>query len=403
MGRTIRILISDGEQRSALAAVRSLGRAGHAVTVCSASPRPLAGASRYCRRTHLVASPETNPECYLADVERVIDVDGTELLLPMTDVSAPILLRVRATRPYVIVPFPSDATYASISDKLELTRVASGLGVPVPRQLVLNAPGDRGNPLAAFLEEVGCPIVLKPARSAVTTERGTIKVGVTVAGSFEAALFRLTEYPSEAYPILAQEHIRGPGVGVFLLCDRGRSIACFAHERLREKPPSGGVSVYRRSVPLKPDVLAHAERILGEYAWTGVAMVEFKEQASTGVPYLMEVNGRFWGSLQLAIDCGVDFPDLLVRMFQGEQLAPSLGYRIGLRSRWLWGDVDHLIAMLRSPERWRASDPRLPGRLGALARFLVPWRPGDRWEVLRAGDPKPFLRESAQWLRSLVG
>ena len=37
-------------------------------------------------------------------------------------------------------------------------------------------------------------------------------------------------------------------------------------------------------------------------------MVEFKHDERDGVPKLMEINGRFWGSLQLAIDAGVDFP-----------------------------------------------------------------------------------------------
>ena len=31
-------------------------------------------------------------------------------------------------------------------------------------------------------------------------------------------------------------------------------------------------------------------------------MVEFKQDATTGTPYFMEVNGRFWRSLQPGID-----------------------------------------------------------------------------------------------------
>ena len=40
-------------------------------------------------------------------------------------------------------------------------------------------------------------------------------------------------------------------------------------------------------------------------------MVEFKLDARDGVAKLMEINGRFWGSLQLAVDAGVDFPAIL--------------------------------------------------------------------------------------------
>ncbi|MDH5761188.1 MAG: ATP-dependent carboxylate-amine ligase, partial [Gemmatimonadota bacterium] len=121
----------------------------------------------------------------------------------------------------------------------------------------------------------------------------------------------------------------------------------------------------------------------------------------TGTPYLMEVNGRFWGSLQLAVDAGVDFPELLVRVAEGKDVPPIPGYRIGVRSRWLWGDVDHLLSVLRGPKGLRETHPELPTALGAVARFLVPWRPGDRFEVLRPDDPRPFLRESAEWFRAL--
>jgi predicted ATP-grasp superfamily ATP-dependent carboligase len=170
---------------------------------------------------------------------------------------------------------------------------------------------------------------------------------------------------------------------------------------LREKPPTGGVSVYRESVPLRPDVREHAERLLRHFGWTGAAMVEFKEDARTGIPYLMEVNGRFWGSLQLAIDAGVNFPVMLVRLALDEDVDPPSGYELGVRSRWLWGDFDHLLAVLRTPRWYRDAHPTFPSRGAALAKFLVPWRPGDRFEILRLTDLLPFFRESIQWIRSL--
>ena len=132
-------------------------------------------------------------------------------------------------------------------------------------------------------------------------------------------------------------------------------------------------------------------------------MVEFKQDAATGTPYLMEVNGRLWGSLQLGIDANVDSPELLLRLACGESVEPPAGYRLGIRSRWLWGELDHVLGILRAPRGYRREHPDLPTRVGALARFLIPWRPGDRLEVLRFSDPKPFLRESAAWFRALGG
>src|SRR5205814_8588436 len=104
-------------------------------------------------------------------------------------------------------------------------------------------------------------------------------------------------------------------------------------------------------------------------------MIECKREAETGRQVVMEANGRFWGSLQLAIDAGVDFPALLVRCAAGERVPEIRDYRLGVRSRWFWGDVDHLYLCLR--------DGRLGSGLRALLDFLRV-RPGrDRPEIAR--------------------
>lgn len=129
-------------------------------------------------------------------------------------------------------------------------------------------------------------------------------------------------------------------------------------------------------------------------------MVEFKVEEETGIHYLMEVNGRFWGSLQLAVDAGVDFPRLLVGAALGAPAHEPPTYREGIRSRWWWGDVDHLVARLR--DGGEPAGSASGGRLPLLADFLALWRPGDRYEVLRADDPGPILRETGTWLREVL-
>lgn len=397
------MLVTDGEQRSCLAVVRSLGRAGHEVVVCSAEPRPLAAASRYCRAFHAVPDPTKDPAGFEDTLRRLVDEERAEVVLPLTDVSASLVLGLRETHPDTVVPFPSRASYEEISDKKRLTEMAAAMGIPVPPQRVLADAAQAGRELRALAVEPGFPLVLKPSRSAVLDEGGVARFGVTIVASSEQLVPALDAYPASAYPILAQKLIRGPGLGAFLLVHEGRTVASFAHRRLREKPPTGGVSVYRESVPLREDIARYAEDLLSRCHWNGVAMVEFKEDSATGVPYLMEVNGRFWGSLQLAVDAGVDFPSELVRLALGGEPVPLGDYAVGVRSRWFWGDVDHLLWMLlRAPRGYRGTYPALPTRLGALARFLLPWRRRTRLEVLRAHDPLPFVRESAQWLGHLT-
>ncbi|MBT8489183.1 MAG: ATP-grasp domain-containing protein, partial [Gemmatimonadetes bacterium] len=338
-----RILVTDAEQRSTLAVVRSLGRAGFHVEVCSTLEAPLAGASRFTRAVHRVSDPVGDSRALVGDLTRLVDEQTIEILIPMTDATAAVALQLRQQRPDLLIPFPASEVWHEVSNKRRLFEVAEGLGIPVPRQHVVESKRADFSPAFDLARDVGFPVILKPHRSAVATPARVLKLGVEVAADREDLERRLRGYAEEAFPILIQERIQGPGLGGFFLAMDGEILHGFAHQRLREKPPTGGVSVLRKSVPLRDDVRRHSEALLDHFEWSGVAMVEFKEDAATGEIYLMEINGRFWGSLQLAIDAGVDFPRLLLATFLNRSSSTEANGPVGdrtVQSRWLWGDVD---------------------------------------------------------------
>ncbi len=394
---TSRVLVTDGEQRAALAVVRSLGHAGYQVFVCSRSGRSLAGASRYARADRAVPNPLGEPERYAQAVETMVRDLAADVLLPVTDAALLALLPIR-DRLGARMPFADLDRFTAVSDKRRLLAVAPDLGIAIPRQQVIATPADAALLAGGALQ---FPLVLKPSRSVTGDGTGRVQLAVEhVAG--EAQLReRLEALPPGSFPILAQERVVGPGVGIFLLVWDGELIAAFAHRRIREKPPSGGVSVYRESIAADPVLVARSRDLLAHFGWSGLAMIEYKVAASSGTPYLMEINGRFWGSLQLALDAGVDFPVLLTALALGQRPAPVASYRVGARSRWFWGDVDHLIARLRRTPAELALPPGSPGRWRAVRDFLASWGAADREEILRLDDPYPFLRESRTWIREL--
>jgi len=387
------VLITDGEQRAALAAVRSLGAAGHQVEVCSARGRSLAGASRYARRDHLVPAPLTHPAEFVQEVEGLLRERKIDVLLPISEPSLLAILPRSDDLPDVQIPFPAEDVFRSICDKERVLEAAATLGIATPQQLILTRPDQAA---ALGVEDLRYPVVLKPSRSVGENGAGRTKLTVEHAADDSQLRDILGTLPSEAYPVLLQERIVGPGVGIFLLLREGEILAHFAHRRIREKPPSGGVSVYRESIEAPAGLIESSRALLRHFDWSGVAMVEYKVDAMSGTPYLMEVNGRFWGSLQLAIDAGVDFPALLLRAFSGEKLTGVTRYEIGIRSRWEWGEVDHLLARLRRSSEDLALPPGAAGRGTSLLSF-VQWRARDRSEIFRLRDPLPLLRETVDW------
>jgi predicted ATP-grasp superfamily ATP-dependent carboligase len=392
----MRILVTDSGARSALAATRSLGGAGHFVVTCGESEPALAGVSRYSRAHEVYPNPASDPQAFTAHIRELIVRYRIEVLLPMTEITTLTLAADPAVwSTGVKWPFADAATVANAANKAFVLRLASEVGVPTPAMIELAD----AKSVETHLGDLTFPQVIKPARSRIRTAQGWVSTPrVGYALDCDDLRRKLRALPSEVFPVLMQERIEGPGVGVFMCYQHGKRVAVFAHQRLREQPPSGGVSVLCES--RQPDSIAvdYADRLLSRINWRGVAMIEFKRSNSDGGLRLMEINGRFWGSLQLAIDAGVDFPKLAVDVATDVPIAPIATYRIGQRSRWFWGDVSAmLLLLLRSRERLNLPSDH-PGRWRTLWQFLRFWDSRTRNEVLRRDDRRPFLLEFRQWL-----
>jgi len=159
------------------------------------------------------------------------------------------------------------------------------------------------------------------------------------------------------------------------------------HRRIREYPASGGVSTCAESF-YDADLEIYGRRLLDAMSWHGVAMAEFRHDSRDGQFKLIEVNPKLWGSLDLALTAGADFPGDLCRMALGQELRFTDKYDQHLRYRWplsISGELYHLKSRPLSfvdatvdflnprvkSNIW-ASDigPNLV-EMGLLARFLV--------------------------------
>jgi predicted ATP-grasp superfamily ATP-dependent carboligase len=152
-------------------------------------------------------------------------------------------------------------------------------------------------------------------------------------------------------------------------------------------PVQGGPSTLREGVE-HPQVMELGLSLLKSLNWTGVGMVEFKVDPRDGVPKLMEVNPRFWGSLQLAIVSEVDFPYLILKMARGESFAPILRYPVGRRCRWLlFGDILHFLT---NPHRFRLQPS-----------FFHLFEPKTFYDIISSEDPLPILGAMATFFTFL--
>lgn len=387
----MKVLVLDAEQRSALAVTRSLGRVPELeVTTAGSSSVALAGCSRFSARYLQSPSAEREPDAYLAWLKEVVAQTSFAMVLPVTEITSQLLLMNSEHLPGVRLPFASYPTVMTLADKGQLTDCAKRLNIPVPDSQWYRCAAE----LEA--ETLSYPLVLKPCLSKIYTQGRWITTRVRILRCCDDLSSELQASPYlHDHPFMLQEFIPGKGAGVFCLYDRGQPAAFFAHRRLREKPPEGGVSVLSESAEVDAAMREYAVKLLDTAKWHGAAMVEFR-MSPEGVPYLMEVNTRFWGSLQLAIDAGVDFPKLLWGIEQRLPHDGQQGYRIGQRLRWFLGDVDSLYIYLKGPYRGRE-------KLRRVMQFLRPNLHHSRCEVNRFGDMRPAWHELKLYLKHLAG
>lgn len=377
------ILILDANQRPALAATRSLGRSGYRVVVADETPHTLAGASRYAAASVRCPSPANDPQGFVDWTREFVARANIRAALPITEITTDLLLRHRTSWPKVALPFAPIATIDALSDKVALYERALRLGIPVPQSVIVRNATD----LQQAIATIGFPGILKPARSRIRLGNRFLSTSVVRVDDADVALRHAKTPAFSSLPFLYQSLVGGQGNGVFALYDHGRAVGFFAHRRLREKPPEGGVSVYSESCQPQPEMLEFAKRLLDDAGWHGIAMVEFKGR------HLMEVNARYWGSLQLAIDAGVDFPRLLIDQVLSGTPPAIADYRKGIRLRWLLGDLDRLYLVMKRR--------RIVESARELGRFLLPSPRRTRHEVFRWHDPAPAWRELQQYVAAL--
>lgn len=387
------VLITDGCGNHALAAVRSLGQRGIRVAVADSLRCSKSFFSRYCAAHALYSSPAGGIRGFHRSLMSILEQIRPKLLIPMTERTIMALLanREEIESRVAIAPLPSEESLRVAFDKKATIALARSLSIPVPKTFSFCRLPD----FRLLKEQLSYPAVIKPQRSEIQTIDNRIVPGGGVEYCFrpeELEAKYLSVHCHAPLPLI-QGFIPGEGYGISVLCKQGKIKALFAHRRLRTIRPTGSGSSFRESIVPPPDMVRWARTLLEALGWHGVAMVEFKLDRRDGVPKLMEINGRFWNSLPLAVAAGVDFPFLLYQLATEGEVAECFEYRVGVRCRWLSGDIRHLLEVFwGKPKGWTDG---FPSRWRTFVDFMKFIGRDYHYDDLWLSDPLPFFADFA--------
>jgi len=383
-----RVLVTDGHFRKTLAVVRSLGRKGIPVTVGERTYLNTSFFSKYCFKRLVYPSPRRSPDQFIDFILKEIRKTYYDCLFPMEEETVLLLAKYHSEiSQYTYLLCPDSKKIEFVRDKRNLMQFAEAHGIPMPKTyyspstLWSNETDSTGQALP--LDSIPIPAVIKPRISS-----GSFGI---VYVKREEDLIPAYQSVHEQFPFpLIQEWIPdGGGVfGLSALFDEASNIkAAFVHKKLRMYPVQGGPSTLREGVD-HPQIMEIGLSLLKSLNWVGVAMVEFKVDPRDGIPKLMEINPRFWGSLQLAIVSGVDFPYLILRMARKESFEPVVRYEVGKRSRWLLlGDILHFL--------------KNPNRFHLHPSFFHFFDLDTSYDIISKDDPLPILGSVATFFTFL--
>lgn len=390
-----KVLLLDGYSTRTLACVRSWGKKGIAFAVGGETRWDMSLFSRYSKETFVYTSPKRDLLKFIQDVNRFCHKFGADSVFPTSEASIIACCKYRnelACHPII----PRECEIEAIFDKTNTLRLARSLGITIPKTLHIS----EGNRHLLSRISMNFPIVIKSSSSQVLLKS-------RIATSEKTAYaFSKMELESECrsrlargQSLLLQEFIDGYGVGISGLFAGGRPVALVAHRRVRESNPLGGPSALAETVEIDPHLLEATTALFETIEFTGPAMVEFKVDRRSGRHYLMEINGRLWGTILLALASGLDLPYLYWKMLNGmDILREEKGYQVGLRGRYLAGDTKSLLLCLKGkPRHWPGP---FASRWSAIRSYVSSFFDRQTIDLIfTQDDPKPFLARLLQDLK----
>lgn len=384
------VLVLGAQPHFALTIARSLHHRGIPATIATSSLNGPRLSSRAIRQFVRLPSHQHSPDEFIAALSTLIRREKFDMLIPSGDSTL-----IAVTQHYehlstlLHVGCPPPHIVKRAVEKPITFEIAKRCGVNIPTTYLVSSCAE----LERLRATLRFPMIAKP-RSKMNIGTHTFKV--RYFQSFEglkAAFLANTDFGVRN---VLQEYCPGESVAIGTLIHKGKPIAMFQDRRLRELQ---GMSIVTISEKLDPVLARWSLRLLRNLEWEGIAMVEYRHNHSDGTAALLEVNGRYWGSLALAVHAGIDFPFYEWQLAHGKDPQVPSSYKVGMRARWIAGDLLRLHSLFKDP--MSAGFPR-PSRWKELVRFLTDFKPRTRVILWSIGDPVPFLMDVGHTLKRLA-
>lgn len=331
------VLLTDGEYKNTYGILRALKEKNLRVGILFNSPFSICIYSRlvdkrfFIKSNLLKNSSEEEFSKYATEVLNILKGNKISVFMPVGNMSFHFASKYKEELENYTNLVVVDKEYMQIAQNKENTfKFAEEIGVPVPKTYYIDCLEDT----QGIIEQINYPCVIK--------KTNFFEGGVIYCNDKDELVSKLNtiigaQRSNASRPII-QEYVEGPGTGFYGIFNEGRCINYFIHERIHEYPVTGGRSSFAKSI-YNDKLKELGIKVLERLNWHGVAMVEFKKDSANNTYKLMEINPKYWGSLELSYRSGINFPYLNYLIAMDKPLPEKQQiYKENVYFRWILPD-----------------------------------------------------------------
>ncbi|MCK9555518.1 ATP-grasp domain-containing protein [bacterium] len=267
-----------------------------------------------------VIPPAREEEKYIRALRKITEKENIQVIMPCIEEEINVLSRYRKYfhRMGADIICADYEKICKLSDKKSMVSQALKVGVPVPDTFSVDD-------ISKTNKTLRFPLIIKPRRG-----HGARNIYIIKSRNDIAKI--PPEYIAGKRNFIVQEYIPG-GTGSIFLCGLLYGIdnvikAEFLSRSIKTLYEFGGPAVCGEPVNGFRRIKDYTKKLIsGAGGWYGPVNVEYKISSENGIPYLIEVNPRFWGYGYLAVGSGVNFPYLAVLESAGKKVKPVTKYR----------------------------------------------------------------------------
>jgi predicted ATP-grasp superfamily ATP-dependent carboligase len=334
-----RILVTDAQERSVVAAIRCLADSGFEVTALASSWTAPGLWSRELEHRVLGPDPRSDVEGFIRRVERLVQERRHDALLAGTDAALFAISRHRERlTPHVQLGLPDDEIVVASLDRARLGSAARAVGLDPPEERRCTGPNEAIEVAAGF----GYPVLVKPVHT-VVQQRGAVDRRASVLADDEAELYAAARSFREC---IIQRRITGEMIsfgGVSI--DAG--LLGFAVSRYsRTWPPRAGNASFAETIAAPEALIDRVEALLAQLGWIGLFEVELiacEDDRFAAIDF----NPRAYGSMSIALAAGVPLAAVWCAWLLGRRPRHPEPARAGIQYRWGEADISNALWQLR--------------------------------------------------------